>query len=66
MTQQITLIKDKILSDNYFTLHNITYDLTPKTSATKRKKREGKCDSAWTVRPQKFKQTAQVVSSLRR
>lgn len=26
MTQQITLIKDKILSDNYFTLHNITYD----------------------------------------
>ncbi len=24
MTQQITLIKDKILSDNYFTLHNIT------------------------------------------
>lgn len=27
MTQQITLIKDKILSDNYFTLHNITYDL---------------------------------------
>ncbi|NYR45802.1 GDP-mannose pyrophosphatase NudK, partial [Pseudomonas aeruginosa] len=22
MTQQITLIKDKILSDNYFTLHN--------------------------------------------
>lgn len=37
-----------------------------KTSATKRKKREGKCDSAWTVRPQKFKQTAQVVSSLRR
>lgn len=30
MTQQITLIKDKILSDNYFTLHNITYDLMPK------------------------------------
>lgn len=24
MTQQITLVKDKILSDNYFTLHNIT------------------------------------------
>ena len=23
MTQQITLVKDKILSDNYFTLHNI-------------------------------------------
>lgn len=22
MTQQITLIKDKILSDNYFTLHH--------------------------------------------
>ncbi len=30
MTQQITLIKDKILSDNYFTLHNITYELTRK------------------------------------
>ena len=30
MTQQITLVKDKILSDNYFTLHNITYDLTRK------------------------------------
>lgn len=24
----VTLVKDKILSDNYFTLHNITYDLT--------------------------------------
>lgn len=23
MTQQITLVKDKILSDNYFTLHNV-------------------------------------------
>ncbi len=29
MTQQITLIKDKILSDNYFTLHNITYWICP-------------------------------------
>ncbi|HAE3202304.1 TPA_asm: GDP-mannose pyrophosphatase NudK, partial [Salmonella enterica subsp. enterica serovar 4,[5],12:b:-] len=28
MSQTITLIKDKILSDNYFTLRNITYDLT--------------------------------------
>ncbi|EDT9547661.1 GDP-mannose pyrophosphatase NudK, partial [Salmonella enterica] len=27
MSQTITLIKDKILSDNYFTLRNITYDL---------------------------------------
>lgn len=26
MSQNITLIKDKILSDNYFTLRNITYD----------------------------------------
>ncbi|ECH5868632.1 GDP-mannose pyrophosphatase NudK, partial [Salmonella enterica subsp. enterica serovar London str. CFSAN001081] len=26
MSQTITLIKDKILSDNYFTLRNITYD----------------------------------------
>lgn len=25
MSQTITLIKDKILSDNYFTLRNITY-----------------------------------------
>lgn len=32
MTQQITLIKDKILSDNYFTLHNITYDPRAKTA----------------------------------
>jgi GDP-mannose pyrophosphatase NudK len=34
MTQQITLIKDKILSDNYFTLHNITYDLTRRCCST--------------------------------
>lgn len=40
MTQQITLIKDKILSDNYFTLHNITYDLTRKDGEVIRHKRE--------------------------
>ena len=39
MTQQITLIKDKILSDNYFTLHNITYDLTRKDGEVIRHKR---------------------------
>ena len=38
----------------------------PRWAGIERKKREGKCDIAWTVRPQKFKQTAQVVSSLRR
>ncbi|EQA5951266.1 TPA: GDP-mannose pyrophosphatase NudK [Escherichia coli] len=40
MTQQITLIKDKILSDNYFTLHNITYDLMRKDGEVIRHKRE--------------------------
>lgn len=40
MTQQITLIKDKILSDNYFTLHNITYDLTRKDGEVIHHKRE--------------------------
>ena len=40
MTQQITLIKDKSLSDNYFTLHNITYDLTRKDGEVIRHKRE--------------------------
>ena len=40
MTQQITLVKDKILSDNYFTLHNITYDLTRKDGEVIRHKRE--------------------------
>ncbi|MFA1647350.1 MAG: GDP-mannose pyrophosphatase NudK, partial [Enterobacteriaceae bacterium] len=28
MTLKIDLIKDKILSDNYFLLRNMTYDLT--------------------------------------
>ena len=28
MTLKIDVIKDKILSDNYFVLRNITYDLT--------------------------------------
>ena len=40
MTQQITLIKDKLLSDNYFTLHNITYDLMRKDGEVIRHKRE--------------------------
>lgn len=40
MSQQITLIKDKILSENYFTLHNITYDLTRKNGEVIRHKRE--------------------------
>lgn len=48
MTQQITLIKDKILSDNYFTLHNITYDLTRKDGEVIRHKR--KCTIAAMVR----------------
>ncbi|MCP5634652.1 GDP-mannose pyrophosphatase NudK, partial [Klebsiella pneumoniae] len=28
MSLNITVIKDKILSENYFVLRNITYDLT--------------------------------------
>ncbi|EJJ4224443.1 GDP-mannose pyrophosphatase NudK [Salmonella enterica] len=40
MSQTITLIKDKILSDNYFTLHNITYDLTRRNGEVIRHKRE--------------------------
>jgi GDP-mannose pyrophosphatase NudK len=31
MTLKIDVIKDKILSENYFVLRNITYDLTRKT-----------------------------------
>lgn len=40
MSQKITLIKDHILSDNYFILHNITYDLTRKNGEVIRHKRE--------------------------
>ncbi|HCM1915856.1 TPA: GDP-mannose pyrophosphatase NudK [Salmonella enterica subsp. salamae serovar 28:r:e,n,z15] len=40
MSQTITLIKDKILSDNYFTLRNITYDLTRHNGEVIRHKRE--------------------------
>ncbi len=31
MSLNITVIKDKILSENYFVLRNITYDLTRKS-----------------------------------
>ena len=51
MTQQITLIKDKILSDNYFTLHNITYDLTRKDGEVIRHKREGSPAQRWRSYP---------------
>ncbi|ECG1192606.1 GDP-mannose pyrophosphatase NudK [Salmonella bongori] len=40
MSQNITLIKDKILSDNYFTLRNITYDLPRRNGEVIRHKRE--------------------------
>ncbi|EJD1354802.1 GDP-mannose pyrophosphatase NudK [Salmonella enterica] len=40
MSQTITLIKDKILSDNYFTLRNITYDLARRNGEVIRHKRE--------------------------
>ncbi|AID25505.1 GDP-mannose pyrophosphatase NudK [Salmonella bongori] len=40
MSRNITLIKDKILSDNYFTLRNITYDLTRRNGEVIRHKRE--------------------------
>lgn len=40
MPRNITLIKDKILSDNYFILHNITYDLTRSDGEVVRHKRE--------------------------
>ncbi|EDG0498696.1 GDP-mannose pyrophosphatase NudK [Salmonella enterica subsp. enterica serovar Stanley] len=40
MSQTITLIKDKILSDNYFTLRNITYDLTRRNGEVIRHRRE--------------------------
>ena len=40
MSQKITLVKDKILSDNYFILRNITYDLTRANGEIIRHKRE--------------------------
>ncbi|SNY70834.1 GDP-mannose pyrophosphatase NudK [Enterobacter sp. CC120223-11] len=40
MAVNITLIKDKILSENYFVLRNITYDLTRKDGEVVRHKRE--------------------------
>lgn len=38
MSQKITLIKDKVLSDNYFILRNITYDLTRSTGSIRHKR----------------------------
>lgn len=40
MAFNIEIIKDKILSDNYFVLRNITYDLTRKNGEVIRHKRE--------------------------
>ena len=40
MSQKITLIKDKVLSDNYFVLRNITYDLTQRDGQVVQHKRE--------------------------
>lgn len=40
MSLKIELIKDKILSENYFVLRNITYDLTRKNGEVIRHKRE--------------------------
>lgn len=40
MSLKIEIIKDKILSDNYFVLRNITYDLTRKNGEVIRHKRE--------------------------
>ncbi|HDR2755122.1 TPA: GDP-mannose pyrophosphatase NudK [Enterobacter asburiae] len=40
MTLKIDVIKDKILSENYFVLRNITYDLTRKNGEVIRHKRE--------------------------
>lgn len=37
---KITLIKDKVLSDNYFILRNITYELTRSNGEVIRHKRE--------------------------
>ena len=40
MSFPVTIIKDKILSDNYFILRNITYDLTRASGEAVRHKRE--------------------------
>ncbi len=40
MSSAITLLKDKILSENYFVLHNVTYDLTRPGGEVLRHKRE--------------------------
>lgn len=40
MSLKIEVIKDKILSENYFTLRNITYDLTRRDGEVVRHKRE--------------------------
>ena len=40
MSLNITVIKDKILSDNYFILRNITYDLTQRNGEVVQHKRE--------------------------
>lgn len=40
MSLKIEVIKDKILSDNYFILRNITYDLSRNEAGTVRHKRE--------------------------
>ncbi len=40
MSAKIEVIKNKILSDNWFVLRNFTYDLTAKDGATIRHKRE--------------------------
>lgn len=40
MSFPVTVIKDKILSDNYFILRNITYDLTRASGEVVRHKRE--------------------------
>lgn len=40
MSLKINVIKDKILSENYFTLRNITYDLTRQNGEVVRHKRE--------------------------
>lgn len=40
MPPKITIIKDKVLSDNYFILRNITYELTRNNGEVIRQKRE--------------------------
>jgi len=40
MSVKVEVIKDKILSENWFLLRNFTYDLTTKEGVTLRHKRE--------------------------